>query len=66
MAHPAAVLFALSMAVWVVDVRFAPVSSPPLPVAPVAACQSGASDSPPDGADAEVVSCGARTGDHQD
>jgi hypothetical protein len=59
MAHPAAVVFALSMAVWVADVRFAPAR--PAPVAPSAAsCQSGLSSAPPDGADAEVVVCAPR------
>lgn len=60
MAHPAAVVFALSMAVWVVDVRFAPAAER---AAPVAACEDGISAPAPAGADAELVTCGARIGE---
>jgi hypothetical protein len=63
MAQPAAVVFALSMAVWVVDVRLAPASAQPPSVAPVAACENGLSATPPAGADAEIVTCGARLGE---
>jgi hypothetical protein len=59
MAHPTAVVFALSMAVWVADVRLAP-TSVPAPPSPVPACESGLSASAPADADAEVVTCGAR------
>jgi hypothetical protein len=64
MAHPTAVVFALSMAVWVADVRFAPVhASVSLPPdRAVAACEGGLSPAAPPGADAEVVTCGARLG----
>jgi len=55
MTHPVATLFALSMAVWVADVRFAP---PPTSVAP--ACASGPSVTAPADADVELVVCGAR------
>jgi len=62
MAQPAAVVFALSMAVWVADVRFAP--KPVLLDAPSQAstlsCQSGPNSATPDGADAEVVVCALR------
>jgi len=59
MANPTAVVFALTMAVWVADVRLAPkrVESAP---APVSACQSGPSLVTPTGADLEIVTCGAR------
>ena len=60
MSHPAALVFALSMAVWVVDVRFAPVAAPVTPSESAAACESGLSAEAPAGADAEVVTCGAR------
>jgi hypothetical protein len=62
MPDSAAFVFALSMLVWVADVR-----STPKPVAPEApsptsslSCQSGPSSAAPDGADAEVVVCAAR------
>jgi len=59
MPDSAAVVFALAMAVWVVDVRFAP--RPAAPVTPVASCPSGPSSSASsDGADAEVVVRAAR------
>jgi hypothetical protein len=48
------------MAVWVVDVRFAPVAAPVTPSESAAACESGLSAEAPAGADAEVVTCGAR------
>ncbi|HTA89902.1 MAG TPA: hypothetical protein VK745_10015 [Polyangiaceae bacterium] len=60
MAHPAAIIFALSMAVWVADVRLAPAGLPSSSLEPVAACVNGWSPVAPAGADAEVVSCGTR------
>ncbi len=63
MANPTAVVFALTMAVWVADVRLAPKHAEPTPVrAPVAACESGISASAPAGVDLEVVTCGTRLG----
>ncbi len=61
MAHPAATVFALTMAVWVADVRMAPKHADPAP-APVAAaaCQNGINPSTPADADLEIVTCGAR------
>ncbi|HEX3777662.1 MAG TPA: hypothetical protein VHV51_24500 [Polyangiaceae bacterium] len=59
-AHPAAVIFALSMAVWVADVRLAPSRMAHESVAPVAACEAGPSASSPPDADAELVVCGSR------
>ena len=59
MAHPIATLFALTMAVWVADVRLAPAPAPVVP-APAAACQAGPSANTPADSDAEVVVCGAR------
>jgi hypothetical protein len=58
--HPAAVVFALSMAVWVADVRLAPKPAALAPVAPAAVCEEGLSVSPPPGADAELVVCSTR------
>ena len=55
MSDSAAVVFALAMAVWVVDVRFAP--KPAAPVTPAASCATGPSSSESDDADAEVVVC---------
>jgi hypothetical protein len=62
MPDSAAFVFALSMLVWVADVR-----STPKPVAPDTAspssavsCESGPSGATPDGADAEVVVCAPR------
>jgi len=55
MTHPAALVFAVSMAVWVVDVRFAP--APASPRAAALTCQSGPSVTPPAGADLELVVC---------
>jgi len=60
MAHPAATLFALSLAVWVADVRFAPPPVVTPELVPVTACQSGPTVAPPADADVEVVICGAR------
>jgi hypothetical protein len=57
MAHPAAVVFALSLAIWVADVRFAPPASHS---APAPACESGLSAETPPGLDAEVVVCATR------
>jgi hypothetical protein len=61
MAHPTAVVFALSLAVWVADVRFAPAPALPVPAAPVPTCESGLGASAPADADAELVICGTRT-----
>jgi len=58
MPNSAQVLFALAMAVWVIDVRFAPKSAPA--GSEVAACQSGPSVAAPAGADLEVVVCAPR------
>jgi hypothetical protein len=60
MTHPAALVFALSMAVWVVDVRFAPVRAS-ASASPAVACENGLSPAAPPGADAEIVTCGARS-----
>jgi hypothetical protein len=53
MPDSAAVVFALAMAVWVADVRFAP--KPATPVTPSESSASGPTSSAPDNADAEVV-----------
>lgn len=58
MSNPAAVLFALSMVVWVADARFTP-HRPPAPASNVT-CESGPTAAPPADADAEVVVCGSR------
>ncbi|MES1176361.1 MAG: hypothetical protein ABUL62_18705 [Myxococcales bacterium] len=58
MAHPVATLFALTMAVWVADVRLAPQAQPVAP-ASAAACHSGPEAAPAD-SDAEVVVCASR------
>jgi len=62
MDQPAAIVFALSMAVWVADVRLAPHAAPPAPEPQVeiAGCETGFSASVPADADAELVTCGAR------
>lgn len=62
MPDSAAVVFALSMAVWVVDVRFAPKPAVPEVTSATSAvsCESGPSGATPDGADAEVVVCASR------
>ena len=62
MPDSAAVVFALSMAVWVADVRFAPKPAVPeiAPPASAVSCESGPSSATPDGADAEVVVCAPR------
>ena len=54
MAHPVAVVFAITMAVWVADVRLTP---PAAPQSTASACHSGPSTSAPEGADLEVVVC---------
>lgn len=51
MPDSAAVVFALAMAVWVADVRFAP--KPATPVTPAESSAAGPTSSAPD--DAEVV-----------
>jgi hypothetical protein len=60
MAHPIAVVFALSLAVWVADVRLAPTSAVPQPAVAAGQCLSGLSSDAPAGADAEVVVCASR------
>ena len=60
MPNSAQILFALAMAVWVVDVRFAPKPEPAQLVPTSAGCHSGPSAEPPAGADLEVVICGER------
>ncbi|HYQ45327.1 MAG TPA: hypothetical protein VER11_25250 [Polyangiaceae bacterium] len=59
MPNSAQIVFALAMAVWVVDVRFAPKPAPASAV-PEAVCQSGPSSEAPAGADLEVVVCAQR------
>lgn len=59
MPNSAQILFALALAVWVVDVRFAPKPAP-IQAAPEVACQSGPSRDVPAGADLEVVVCAPR------
>jgi hypothetical protein len=62
MPNSAAFVFALSMLVWVLDVRSAPkpVAKDVTPQTSVASCESGPSSATPDGADAEVVVCAPR------
>ena len=60
MPQPAAVVFALSMVVWVADVRLAPAPAPLMDATPAAACESGVSAAAPADADAEVVTCAPR------
>ena len=55
------VVFALAMAVWVMDVRFAPKPARAETTAEAGACQSGPSAEPPVGVDLEVVVCGPRS-----
>ena len=57
MSDSLAVLFALSMVVWVADVRFAP---HPAHASNQPTCESGLASTPPADADAEVVMCGSR------
>ena len=60
MPNSAQVVFALAMALWVVDVRFAP-KHDAAPAAPASiACQSGPSSEVPAGSDFEVVVCAER------
>ncbi len=49
------------MAVWVVDVRFAPKPVPPQATAELVSCHSGPSVVVPAGADLEVVVCAERS-----
>jgi hypothetical protein len=56
MANPAQAVFALTLAIWVADVRFAPQHAAPQAAAE-ASCQSGPSSTPPADADLEVVVC---------
>jgi hypothetical protein len=61
MPDSAQVLFALAMAVWVVDVRFSPKPAlTPMPSETVS-CQSGPAEEAPVGADLEVVVCAQRS-----
>ncbi|MEI9935968.1 MAG: hypothetical protein WDO69_01960 [Pseudomonadota bacterium] len=60
MPNSAQVLFALAMAVWVVDVRFSPKPTSAPGVSAIVACQSGLSAQAPVGADLEVVVCAPR------
>jgi len=60
MPNAAQVLFALAMAVWVVDVRFAPKLAKAQAIPELAACHSGPSVEAPAGADLEVVVCAER------
>ncbi len=58
MAHPVAVVFGLSLAVWVADARL-----PQLLAAPpsqAVTCRNGPSNAAPPGADLEVVVCSSR------
>jgi hypothetical protein len=62
MDQPAAFVFALSMVVWVADVRLAPshARTQSEPASAVAACETGYSAAAPVDADAELVTCAAR------
>lgn len=72
MAHPVATVFAITMAVWVADARFAPapesVPAPEAALTPAAApaadapatCHPGPTASPSAGADLEIVVCASR------
>jgi hypothetical protein len=60
MPNSAQVLFALAMAVWVVDVRFAPKPAAAQATPAMHACQGGLSAEAPAGADLEVVVCAQR------
>ncbi len=62
MPDSAAFVFALSMLVWVADVRSTPKPVAPEVLSPAssASCQSGPSRAAPDGVDAEVVVCAPR------
>ena len=61
MPNSAQVLFALAMAVWVLDVRFAPKSAAVPAASTDVSCQNGPSRAAPDGADLEVVICAQRS-----
>ena len=61
MPNSAQVLFALAMAVWVVDVRFSPKPVPVHAASELASCHSGPSGEAPVGADLEVVVCAQRS-----
>jgi hypothetical protein len=60
MPDSAAFVFALSMLVWVADVRYAPKPVATDVPASAVSCESGPSSAAPDGADAEVVVCAPR------
>ncbi len=55
MSNPAAAVFAMTLAVWVADVHFAPQPAARTTVA--TNCQSGPSSSAPADADIEIVVC---------
>jgi len=57
MAHPVAAVFAMTLAVWVADVRLAPQPVAPQTTAAASTCKSGPSSTPPADADVEVVVC---------
>jgi hypothetical protein len=59
MAHPVAVVFAITMAVWVADVRLAPQAPAPESTS-AASCKSGPSATAPADADLEIVVCAPR------
>jgi len=62
MPNSAQILFALAMAVWVVDVRFAPKQAHAHATTELADCQNGPSvEAPPVGADLELVVCAPRS-----
>ncbi|MEI9948010.1 MAG: hypothetical protein WDO74_03270 [Pseudomonadota bacterium] len=61
MPNSAQVLFALAMAVWVVDVRFAPKPATAQAASESVSCHSGPSVQAPVGADLEVVVCVPRS-----
>jgi len=60
MPNSAQVLFALAMAVWVVDVRFAPKHEQAHAASGRSGCHSGPSSETPAGSDFEVVVCAER------
>ena len=58
MAHPVAVVFAITMAVWIADVRLAPAPTAP-PATSAASCKSGPT-TPSEGSDLDIVVCAPR------
>jgi len=61
MPNSAQVLFALAMAVWVVDVRFSPKHASAPATSESVSCHSGPSVEAPVGTDLEVVVCAPRS-----